>query len=389
MADVEAPHMPIDPGVKSLGDALRISFRLTKAIMFLVLLLFLCSGVFVVGQHEEAVVLRFGRFTGFGPEQVRKPGIHWAWPYPIDQVVKISVGRDRVLVVAAFWPELGREARIEGADVKVKVGLLEPGKDGYNITGDRNLVHTIWSVRYKIDDIRRYLVKLGQPQPGSVSNDWAELGRLISATLENTVIRVIGRFDVNDVLREGKARLVSQVQRGLQDRMADLDVGVRVEQVLLNRVEPPGKVADAFSAVIRAEQTKDKVLQDAKAYAGSLAEQARGEEALAVAEAEAYKTLISEKARSDADYIKALLAECKGDREKLDLFLMRQQMDAVAEFLVGAREKFVLRPEGEGGARELRLLINRDPEAAKHWQATHAETQSEPATEQPDEGLLK
>src|SRR5205823_2810086 len=93
---------PLDPASQSLADALRSSFRLLKFVMFGLLILFLFSGVFTVGTNEVAVVTRFGRQRDAAPSE---PGLHFAWPYPIDSVIKVNKGL-RTTEIDAFWLKL-------------------------------------------------------------------------------------------------------------------------------------------------------------------------------------------------------------------------------------------------------------------------------------------
>ena len=360
----------VDPAARYLGEALQTSFRILKIIMAIVLVLFLCSGTFQVEQSEVGLVLRFGRFVGPEADPTLGPGFHWAWPYPIDEVVKVPVERLRTLAVFAFWPKQREQARVSGEEGDIPTGPLEPGRDGYAITADKNLVHSVWSVRYRITDSVAYLRNLATPAQEAMEENERKLAQFVSVWLQNTVIRVTGRYAVDDVLRgETKERFTAEVETKLSEVVNDLDVGIRVEQVLLNRTVPPGSVIGAFNAVVRAEQKVDKVVQDARRYQGVLKERAMGEAAERINDAEHYAKRITSKAKADAAYQVSLLKECKGDREKLALLLRRHQIEGAAEFLSAAMEKFVLRAHRDGETRELRLLMNRDPEAAKHWEA--------------------
>ena len=370
----------VDPAAKYLGEALHTSFRILKIIMAIVLVLFLCSGTFQVEQSEVGLVLRFGRFVGPKADPTLEPGFHWAWPYPIDEVVKVPVKRLRTLTVFAFWPKQREQARVRGEEEQVMSGLLEPGNDGYAITADKNLVHSVWSVRYRIDDPVAYLRNLATPNQQAMEENERKLSQFVSIWLQNTVIRVTGRYAVDEVLRGAtRERFTSEVEAKLSEVVSDVDVGIRVEQVLLNRIVPPGSVIDAFNAVIKAEQKVDKVVQDARRYRGVLEQRAMGEAAERINDAEHYAKWITRKAKADAAYQLALLNECKGDRGKLELLLRRHQIEGAAEFLAGAMEKFVLREHRGEGERELRLLINRDPEAAKHWEAEKKAKEDEAA----------
>src|SRR5206468_2823070 len=84
---------PLDAGSRALEEALRSSFRIIQAVMVILLVLFFCSGITTVGPQEKAVILRCGRPLSTGPENLLGPGFHWAFPYPIDEVVKIPVGQ--------------------------------------------------------------------------------------------------------------------------------------------------------------------------------------------------------------------------------------------------------------------------------------------------------
>src|SRR5436190_23851803 len=86
---VPMPLMPDDAGSKALSDALHSSFWIVKILMAGLVVLFFASGFFTVAPQERAVKLRFGNPVGEGNSALLGPGAHWAWPYPIDEVVKI------------------------------------------------------------------------------------------------------------------------------------------------------------------------------------------------------------------------------------------------------------------------------------------------------------
>ena len=84
------PEEPLDPANQSLSDALRMSFKVLKLVMFILVIAFLFSGVMIVDQREVAVISRFGRLTG----EPREPGFRLAWPYPIDEQIRVlAIGR--------------------------------------------------------------------------------------------------------------------------------------------------------------------------------------------------------------------------------------------------------------------------------------------------------
>src|SRR5437879_5007746 len=86
-----APENPMDAGAQALADALRSSFAVVKFFMVLLIIIFLGSGVFTVGPQQRAVILHFGKPVGAGTKALLGPGLHFAWPPPIDEVVKVSI----------------------------------------------------------------------------------------------------------------------------------------------------------------------------------------------------------------------------------------------------------------------------------------------------------
>src|ERR1035441_9414384 len=86
------PETPVDAGSQALAEALRSSFAIVKFVMVLLVLVFLGSGFFTVGPQERAIVLRFGEPLGEGEKALLAPGkLHWSFPYPIDEVVKVPL----------------------------------------------------------------------------------------------------------------------------------------------------------------------------------------------------------------------------------------------------------------------------------------------------------
>ena len=77
----------------ALNEALRSSFHIIRVLMVVLLFIFLFSGIFTVNPNEVAIKLRFGKPVGIGSSQLLRPGLHWAFPYPIDEVVRIPVGQ--------------------------------------------------------------------------------------------------------------------------------------------------------------------------------------------------------------------------------------------------------------------------------------------------------
>ena len=89
------PLPPEDAGSQALAEALRSSFAIVKVLMVVLVVVFLGSGIFQVKPQVRAVRLHYGRPVGEGTKALLGPGLHWSWPYPIDEVVMIKYRRFR------------------------------------------------------------------------------------------------------------------------------------------------------------------------------------------------------------------------------------------------------------------------------------------------------
>ncbi|MEW6534606.1 MAG: FtsH protease activity modulator HflK [Candidatus Auribacterota bacterium] len=321
---------------KSLMDALRISFRILQAAMLFVVLGFLCSGIFVVKQHETALILRFGNVVGTPADRVLKAGLHWAWPYPIDTVIKVPSGRIQSLSIDSFW------YKDTGADKKKTPRTLRPGIDGYIICGDVNLVHAVWTLRYQIIDPYAYVLK--------VNNEEQLLKRLFN----NAVISAAGSLTVDNVLKTGIEEFRRAVEQKTQANLANLDCGIQVQRIDIERIAPPVQVKDAFSSVIQAEQEHSQKTNEARSYAAKLLNEAAGQAAGIESAAQAYKTNSIEQAKADAGYLAEVLDQYNANPA---LFQFMVQQKAVKEILETVDDTFLF--SNTDVKRDIRLLHNK------------------------------
>src|SRR5690606_2091780 len=84
-------------------EALRSSFAIVKVIMIALVVVFIGSGIFTVPPNQKAVVLRFGKVSGGDETQLLGPGLHWSWPYPIDEKVFIPISEIQNVTSSVGW----------------------------------------------------------------------------------------------------------------------------------------------------------------------------------------------------------------------------------------------------------------------------------------------
>ena len=329
------PHpSTTETGQAALTDALTVSFRLLRWVMFFVVLAYLFSGLFIVGQHEHAYVLVFGKIDGLGADRCKGPGIHWTWPKPVAEVVRIPTERVQTVDTTTFWYR-------EGAATPT----LQPGADGYTLTGDANLIHAKWAVRYTVVDLETYSFRLRQPDT------------ILRQELDHAIIKATARFPVDQALRTEIESLRGAVDAEVRRRIADLNLGLRIERVDILALAPPRQVAAAFAAVIEAEQDRSGRISAARAAATRSLNESQGEAARWKSEGEAYRRRVVAEVSASADYFRRVLVEYEKNPEIIARTL---RQDTLRRVLTGVDQKFLIH-RNAAGQQELRLLLNPEP----------------------------
>ena len=193
-APLPPPVTPDDAGSQALSEALRSSFAIVRLVMVLLVIVFFASGVFTVPSQEKAIVLRFGKPVGAPGEQLLGPGLHWSFPYPIDEVVRIPISQIQTVTSTAGWYATTPEA--EQLNQEPEPGpSLNPATDGYALTGDGNIIHIRVALRYRVNDALKYTL------------DFVNASNLVQNALDTALIHSTAEFTVDQALRESSHRI--------------------------------------------------------------------------------------------------------------------------------------------------------------------------------------
>ena len=341
------PMAQEDAGSQALTEALRSSFAIVKFVMVALVVVFLGSGFFQVGTQEKAVILRFGKTVGQEQEALLGPGLHWSFPYPIDEVVKIPITEIQKISSTVGWFAETPEQELSG-NLPPPGPSLVPGVDGYVITADRNIIHTRATLYYQVDDPIRYVFGFT-----SASNT-------IQNALNNALLDTAAQFKVDDVLYSDVAGFQEAVQQRV-GAQADL-LGITVKQCNVES-SPPRQLKDVFDQVTEARQNQNKVLDDAHSYEN---------QATNGAEAQA-STIINEARSARARYVQSVQADAKAFSDLLPnyeinpgLFRQQELVQVMGQALTNVDFKTYLPTTANGKPIELRLLLNREPPGPKN-----------------------
>lgn len=280
------------------------------------LLFLVCVGVSVfysVEADSEGVVLRFGKYTN-----TTLPGLHTKWPWPIDTVMSVPVQQIQTLEFGFGTIDPGRVTRYAGQ-------IPEHETMARMLTGDLNLAHVEWIVQYRIKDAQHYLFRIG----GHRSNKVAVENTIRNAA-EAVLRMLVGDRSVDEVITRGREEIASEAKREIQVMVDNFEAGVEVITVKLQSATPPEAVKDAFDAVNRARQNKERVVNEARGERNRVIPAARGQRDRMISEAEGYRERVVPEMIGRAN---AFLAELAEYEKAPEVTRTRLYLEAMEEIL--------------------------------------------------------
>ncbi|MBZ0265337.1 FtsH protease activity modulator HflK [bacterium] len=247
-------------------------------IILIVIALWMASGIYIVGPDEEGVIRTFGKMT-----RIHSPGLHYHFPYPIEQVLKPKVTEVKRI-------EIGFRSRRGGQPLDVP-------EESLMLTGGLNIVDMDFIVQYKIQDPVKYLFFV------------RDVPTTMRIAAEAVIRQVVGKHKIDEVLTTGKGELQAEALQSLQSILNSYEIGVTVTQIQLKDVWPPNEVEDAFREVASAKEDRARLINEAQGYENKLIPKTRGEAAEQVKQAEAYAAERVTRAEGDAANFLAVLEQ--------------------------------------------------------------------------------
>lgn len=336
------PLTPDDAGSQALADALRSSFVIVKAVMVLLVIVFFASGVFTVPSQERAIVLRFGRPVGTGEEQLLGPGLHWSFPYPIDEIVRIPISQIQTVTSTTGWYAVP-PGEPDDENAQAMTDRLNPAADGYTLTGDGNIIHVRATLRYRINNPLGYTL------------DFVNASNILQHILDNSLIHASAQYTVDQALKSSylafSETIVSRV-RQLIDRQG---LGVTIENADIYPMAPR-QVKAAFNDVVTADLKRRQTISEAQSYASSNITTAVSEARVIVNNSETERSQLVHALGAEAKYFTNQLPYYRSNPE---LFLVRLQTESIQRMLTNAQFK-VMRVDS--GDKPMRVLVSPEPE---------------------------
>jgi membrane protease subunit HflK len=278
------------------------------------------SGFFRVEADEIGVVLRFGK-------QVREvqPGLNYHLPYPIETVLTPKALQVRKIDVGMRIVD----------DLRRGTTVRDVPEESLMLTGDENIVDVDFSVfwRIKPNGVGEYLFAIQNPE-GTVK-----------AVAESAMREVIGRSEIQPILTGARQVTEVAVQELMQKTLDQYGAGVLVQQVQMQKVDPPAQVIDSFRDVQAARADLERAQNEAQTYANRVVPEARGRAAQILQNADAYKSQTVAEATGQTARFSKIFEEYK----KAPEVTRRRMYLETMERLLGGTDKIILDSGGQSG----------------------------------------
>ena len=315
---VEFPKMPDLPKVPPGGVRLVLLAIVAAVLIF--------GSVYTIDPEEVGVVLRFGKYK----DPPRDPGLNFKLPLGIDRVIKVPVQRQ-------LKQEFGFRTQRAGVRSQfTRAGLQE---EANMLTGDLNAAVVEWVVQFRVQDAKKYLFKV----------------RAVEDTLhdmsEAVMRQVVGDRTVDEVLTVGRQEVADLAEAELQRLCDQYENGVKIEQVVLQDVNPPEAVKASFNEVNQAEQERETKINEAQKEYNTVMFSAEGEAEQTISNAEGYALDRVNRARGEAARFNSVFAEY---RKAPEVTRRRIYLETMNEILPRMGQKTVL----DGGLEGVLPLLD-------------------------------
>jgi modulator of FtsH protease HflK len=278
--------------------------RLFVALGLLGVLLWLLSGYYTVGPNEVGLNMIFGRYTG-----KTTSGLNYNLPYPIGSVDKLAVTNRNTIDIGFITRQDDRTGEETTFDLP---------EESLMLTGDQNIGDVKFVVIWQIDP----------SHPQDYAFNVADPDDTVKAVAESAMREVIGHSLIQNILTAERKVIEPEVQDVMQKILDNYKAGVLVLQVQLQSVDPPDEVIAAFRDVTAAQQDRDRMRNEADAYANRVVPIARGQSEAIRQQAEGYRLQTIDEATGQASRFAQIEAEYKNapavTRERIYLETMEK-----------------------------------------------------------------
>ena len=277
-------------------------------LLALVVLVSLLGTVYQIEPEEVGVILRFGKYA-----RTAEPGLHFKLPF-VEDMTRVPVQRQ-------LKQEFGFRTVEVGTRTEFATQERRFADEAVMLTGDLNVAVVEWIVQYRVSDPRKYLFEV------------RNLEETFRAMNEAIMRETVGDRTVTEVVTVGRQEIETTVETRLQALTDQYQMGITIDQVVLQDVNPPDPVRPSWDEVSQAQQQAQRAVNEALAEYNAVIPRARGEAEQAVLQAEGYALDRVNRAEGEASRFAAIEAAYRQapevTRQRMYLETMQQILPQV------------------------------------------------------------
>jgi len=310
------------PNLPNLKPGNLLWFLLPALIVFLTF-----TSFFVVDKDEVGVVLRFGKYV-----RTAGPGLNFKLPLGMEKETKIQIKRQKKM-------EFGYGSEGRGKYGQTASYQQTRALEKSMVTGDLNAALVEWVVQYRISDPKAFMFEVRNPED------------TLRDASESVMREVVGDRTVDEVITIGRGEIEEQSKIKLRALVEKFGLGLIVDQVQLQNVNPPQEVQASFNEVNEAQQQREEAINIANGEYNKVIPRSRGEAEQKISGAEGYALQRINEAEGDANRFKALFAEYQKAPE---VTRQRIYLETMADVMPTLGSKVIM----DSGAQQVLPLLN-------------------------------
>ncbi len=275
---------------------------------FVAIALWLASGFYQIVEGQRGVVLRFGSYL-----KETTAGLNWHLPWPIESVEKVNLNQVRSVDIGFRGTQKQRDA-----------------KQAQMLTEDLNIIDITFSVQYFLTDAKAFLFNHRKPEDAVIQ------------AAETAMREVVGKRKMDFLLNQGREEFAAATQKLMQELLTRYGTGIQISKLNLQTVAAPEAVNEAFQDVVKAQQDRDRFINEGQAYANRVVPEARGRASRLLEEASGYEQSVVTRAQGDASRFASVVTEYNKapavTRERLYLDMMQSVLGNTSKVLVDQKQ---------------------------------------------------
>ena len=236
----------------------RVLVALPLVAIGLVVAVLATQSFYTVEPHEQAVVMRFGKFSKTVPS-----GLWFKIPL-VDEVVKVSIEEHSLRL-----PQ-GVEG-VRPRDTSEEETLM--------LTGDLNAAIVEWTIQWRVTDPYLFSIRFHR-------EDAPHYVEQVITTVAQTVMnRLVGDYSIDEVLTEKRGAIAEEARQATQEILNAYAAGIGIRDLQMQRVTPPDRVRPSFDQVNASIQMRDRLENEANKIRNELLPKAFAEKDKLILEA--------------------------------------------------------------------------------------------------------